>query len=322
VTLWVALATAAEPELASELDQIEADIAAQRARLAATEQRLEELRSQADGGRVVRFGEPVEVGPGERVAEVVAFGQDVDVEGHVLGDAVSFGGDVRVGSRGQVEGDAVSFGGEVQLFDGAAVKGRTLQLALPVAVPAVEYVGAAGSEPSGGASEPAAASGALRLTTPMSELFDSLYRRVVWILSVAGAGMLVVGLFPQRVSAVAQDLEARPIRAAVVGTLSTGFLLLFSVMFTAATLGLGSPVAVLLVLGLGFAWLLGFVGLCQAVGDRLPVQQRPHGRWIALLVGVLLVSFLGSLPWVGWMVVGSASVLGIGAALSTRFGSR
>jgi hypothetical protein len=68
------------------------------------------------------------------------------------------------------------------------------------------------------------------------------------------------------------------------------------------------------------AWLLGFVGLCQAVGDRLPVQERPHGRWIALLVGVLLMTFLGSLPWVGWVVVGGASLLGIGAALSTRFG--
>ena len=73
---------------------------------------------------------------------------------------------------------------------------------------------------------------------------------------------------------------------------------------------------------LGLAWLLGFVGLCQTVGDRLPLDLGPHGRWIAFLVGVVLITCLGSLPAIGWLFVSGASLVGLGAAISTRFGSR
>jgi hypothetical protein len=71
---------------------------------------------------------------------------------------------------------------------------------------------------------------------------------------------------------------------------------------------------------LGLAWLMGFVGLCQAVGDRLPFEQKPHGRWLAFLVGALLLTCVGNLPVVGWLVVIAASTMGIGAALSSRLG--
>ena len=58
------------------------------------------------------------------------------------------------------------------------------------------------------------------------------------------------------------------------------------------------------------------------MGDRLPVESRPYGRWLAFLVGVVLLTFLGSLPWVGWLVIAGASVLGVGAAISSRFGAQ
>ena len=83
---------------------------------------------------------------------------------------------------------------------------------------------------------------------------------------------------------------------------------------------LGLPMSFVLFGLLGIAWLLGFVALCQAVGDKLPFEQKPHGRWIAFLVGVLLVGFVGALPFVGWVTIVGISVIGIGAALSTKFG--
>ena len=95
----------------------------------------------------------------------------------------------------------------------------------------------------------------------------------------------------------------------------------FSGLFVLLTLGLGTPVSALLMAGLGAAWLFGFVGLCQVVGDRLPFADKPQGRWLTFLVGTMLLTFLGSLPWVGWLVVFTASMVGIGAAITSRFGS-
>lgn len=270
------------------------------------------LATVGPNGERVGYGEVVLVRPDETVEEVVSFGNDVHVAGHVEGDAVSFGGNVQVARTGTVDGDAVSFGGRVQVDDGGVVNGNRVAMGVPMALP-VAVAPPSSAEPSG-------AAGNLRLATDTQTFFQWLYRRLVLMLSVAGAGVLVVGLFPARVGRVAQDLEARPVRAAVVGTLATGFLAAFGVLFAIVTLGLGSPISVLLFLALAVAWLLGFVGFCQAVGDRLPVRERPHGRWIAFLVGIVLLTFLGSLPWVGMLVVGAASLLGIGAALSTRFG--
>ncbi|MEQ1501723.1 MAG: hypothetical protein ABMB14_05805 [Myxococcota bacterium] len=302
--------------LERELHALREEVERQSAELAA----LRDARPEPDGaptleagvgddddGRV-GYGEPIVVNLGEEVDEVVSFGNDVDVAGRVLGDAISFGGNVRIQSTGEVEGDAVSFGGRVEVADGGKLLGDRVAMGMPASlaapIPATESPWA----------------GNLHLATDARAMLQSLYRRLVWMLSVAGAGVMVVGLFPSRVSRVALDLETRPVRAAVVGTLATGFLTVFAALFAVVTLGLGSPISLVLLAVLGIAWLLGFVGLCQAVGDRLPVQERPHGRWIAFLIGVCLITFLGSLPWVGWVVVGGASMVGIGAALSTRFG--
>lgn len=306
-------AFAGDEDLRQQVEDLQRRVEAQSREIEAlrTDRAADPAPADPASNQRVGFGEPVRVDVDEDVDEVVSFGHDVDVLGHVQGDAVSFGGDVRVGRTGQVGGDAVSFGGRVQVEDGGQVEGNRVAMDSPVGMPSVKLDPTEAEAP---------AAGSLHLTADAGSLLTSLYHRIVWMLSVAGASVLLVGIFPHRVSRVARDLEARPVRSAIVGTLATGFLVLFAVLFAVVTLGLGSPLSLLLLGLLGVAWLLGFVGLAQAVGDRLPVKERPHGRWIALLVGVLLISFLGSLPWVGWMVVLGASLLGIGASLSTRFG--
>lgn len=305
-------AEAERDELRSELEDLRAQVEELRAQQddAVRSDDGDDERDVRRGSSRTAFGEPVQVAVDEEVDEVVSFGDDVDVSGHVLGDAVSFGGNVVVHRTGLVGGDAVSFGGRVVVEDGGTIHGDRVAMDVP----------SAGAVPV----PPDAPVGTASLTAPpgwsATEMAQALYHKLVWLMSIAGAGVLVVGLFPQRVARVASDVESRPVRAAVVGTLATSLLLLFSVLFTVVTLGLGLPISLLLVGVLGIAWLFGFVGLCQAVGDRLPFEDRPHGRWIAFLVGIVLVSFLSSLPWVGWLVVMAASVLGVGSALSTRFG--
>jgi len=265
--------------------------------------------AQPDASKV-SFGRDVHVEAGDRVDEVVAFGGEVRVDGQVDGDAVSFGGDVRVGASGQVHGDAVSFGGQVTVSPGGKIGGERVGMAVP----------ASGLTPPTVQSGHAAATGNL-IGMANTELVNELFRRLVMLLSVAGAGVLVIGLFPDRVTRVAHDLRDGPVRAAVVGAAVSVFVLLFSILFVALTLGLGTPLSALLVGGLGLAWLLGFVALCQVVGDRLPLERQPHGRWLAFLVGVVLVSFVGALPWIGWLIVGFASILAVGASVSSRMGA-
>ena len=266
--------------------------------------------SAEEGPEIVSFGHPSVVAEGQVVEEVVSFGDDVDVAGHVLGDAVSFGGNVIVRSTGRIDGDAVSFGGDVQVDPQASMQGDRVAMGMPAfsTTPPVPPEG------------PTAA-GSLFESTDAWSLLAALQRRLFALCVLGGISVLVVALFPQRVNRVAQALEERPVRAAAVGSLATGFLTVFGLLFAIVTLGLGLPITFLLYTLLGVAWLLGFVAVCQAVGDRLPIEQRPQGRWIVLLVAVALLASLGSLPWLGWLLLGGVSVLGIGAAITSRFGA-
>jgi len=305
-------------------EDLEADVERMRAQLEELERRIDEKTAASasvpvtpvaadvdDDNERVAFGRPAKVLPGETVDEVVSFGEDVEVAGHVTGDAVSFGGDVLVRSTGRVDGDAVAFGGSVELEPNGVVAGDRVTMGMPSV-----------SLGLGTDDDAPPTVGAMSPSTDGRSLLAGVYRRLVLLLSLAGAGVLVVGLFPRRIGRIANDLEEHPVRAAVVGALATGFLTVFGVLFLVLTLGLGLPITLLLFALLGLSWLLGFVALCQAVGDRLPVESRPYGRWLAFLVGVVLLTFLGSLPWVGWLVVAGASLLGVGAAISSRFGGQ
>ncbi len=240
-------------------------------------------------------GGPLVIAVGQKADSAVGIGQDVHIRGHVLGDVTAIGANVRIFSTGSVDGDATAVGGVVRVDDGGDVHGNRVMLARDDLTTGLRDSSWAG-------------------------IWASLIHRLVLFLSFAGAGILVVALFPDRVARVAKQLTERPVGSLASGTIGAGVLLLGSLLFAITVIGL--PVSVVLMGLFGLAWLLGFVGLCQAVGDRLPMESKVHGRWLAFVGGSTLVAFLGSLPVLGILVVGATSALGMGAAFSTRFGTR
>lgn len=209
-------------------------------------------------------------------------------------DAISIGGDVVI--EGEVTGNAIAIGGRVLSEGGGSIDGNRISLlgegartTLPVATPALD-------------------------------LFRSIYQHVVWLLVVASAAVLVSGLFPTHVRRVAEYVESRPLRTAVIGLFTSGFVMLFSALFTTLTLGLGLPISVLLMGALGVAWLLGVVALSHAIGSRIELGRTVRTQWIAVLVGIVTMGLLTFVPVLGSLVFAVASVLGVGAAVSTWFG--
>lgn len=256
-------------------------------------ERRERGPDEGAGGSRVTYTSEIVVDEDDIVdGDVQAYGHDIIVEGRVTGNATALGGDIFVEDGGVIEGDATSIGGNVEIDDEGVVLGSRVEL--------------------GSSDEDVGWS--------LVDALSSLWHRAVFMLSFAGAGVLVVGLFPQRIGRIASAMDESPVRTVAVGFSAIVLLGIASVLFALTIIGL--PVSFLLWALLGLAWLMGFVGLCQAVGDRLPFEQKHHGRWLAFLVGVLLVSFLGVLPWVGWLLVIGGSVLGVGAAVGTRLGAR
>ncbi len=253
------------------------------------------LESQA----VSSFGGPVKVAMGEVVDEAVSFGAPVRVDGLVRGDAVSFGEDVIVGSTGHVTGDAVSFGGRVRIEPGGQVDGDRVALA---------------SEDT-----PTSATGLAVLAEKGGAWMHHMVRRTVLLLCLAGIGVLLLGLFPDKVHNTARGLERHPILYGLTGLLLSGTG--FAVAGLLAITLVGLPISLFVLLLLGLAWLLGFVALGQAVGDFLPVPPRLRGKVGAFLIGVVLLGAISFVPYLGKALIIFSFFPCVGAAVGTRFGA-
>jgi hypothetical protein len=291
-------------ELRELIEAHEEDIAELRLRLAEQQRELDRLHKhkRAPSKSVSAASGKVTVAANQVVHQAVAYGNDVVVAGEVTGDATAFGGDVVVINGGVVGGSAVALGGEVHLAPGGLIHGE--QVAFSLAPPAT--VSAAGALP--------------EQRGLLASFAANVYSKLIWFLCLAGAGVLTVGLAPQRVGRVATRVAEHPIRSMFLGAFVSGFIGLSALLFAITILGL--PVSFLLVSVMGLAWLLGFVGLSQAIGDHLPMRERVHGRWLAFLAGALCVTFFSVLPWVGSLVIVGAGLTGVGAAFGSRFGGR
>lgn len=253
-----------------------------------------------DGGQdIASFGGPVHVAVGMAVDEAVAFGASVTVEGTVEGDAVSFGEDVIIASTGVVNGDAVSFGGRVRVEEGGRVEGDRVALATDEA--------------------PTGASGLAMLAQKGGTWMHGMVRRTVLLLCLAGIGVLLLGLFPDKVRNTALGLERHPIRYGLAGLLLSGTG--FAVAGLLAITIIGLPISAFVLLLLGLAWLLGFVALGQAIGDLLPVPSTFRGKVGAFLVGVFLLGALSFVPYLGKLLIFFSFFPCVGAAVGTRFGA-
>ncbi len=250
----------------------------------------------------VAFGGSVTVDPGTEVSDAVAFGGTVTVAGDVRGDAVAFGGDVRIADGGHVRGDAASFGGRVVVEDGGVIDGETIQLGT---------AGLAGS-----------ILGALN--RPAATVFSWPTRMGFWFLG-AGArflcffllGLLVLGLAPSRVLAVASAVEREPAKAAGVGLLGALAFLPVTLLLVCTIVGIAVvPIFWLATVLAGF---FGFVAVALVIARRLPTKRKLTQAGL-LAVGSAVVVSVGLVPVIGKLLWLAGGLMAIGGVLMTRFG--
>ena len=241
---------------------------------------------------------PLIVAIGERLEQAVAFGGPVDVHGDVVGDAVSVGSDVLVRSTGVVEGNAVAVGGNVVVEPGGHVAGDRVALGEPNAVTSV--------------------AGAFGDASPKG-LMRGVFRQLSVLSCLMGAGVLLMGLWPQNVERVARPLGDRPFWYAIAGAILTASFVVGSGLLAITLVGI--PLAVLLSIVLAVAWLLGVVALCKAIGERFPVLER-RGAWATFLAGAVILGAVSLLPYVGPLLIVLVGFPAVGAALLTRLGNR
>ena len=242
---------------------------------------------------------------GEALSDVAALDGSVDVSGRVTGDIVVLRGDVRLAPTARVSGDVFVVGGTIRAARGAQTGGRMV-------------------------SYPNASSAWLTLLEGPSIGLGFASRLVLGaklalLASWAALLLLFFAASGRQVMETADGVRREPFRSFFVGLTGIVCLLLTGLFFSAFARGvIGVPLLVLVVLLAMVLKLWGMVAVFYALGDWLcrNLLKRRFRPLNAATVGLLVLGAVKFLPWFGVLAWTAATLIGVGAALSTKFGRR
>jgi hypothetical protein len=246
----------------------------------------------------VTLGSDVNVPAGAEVDSAVSLGGSVAVgDGAVVhDDVVAMGGNITIGEHAIVEGDLVSMGGSVTVAPTAVIKGNRVNMG-PQS-PAIGKVFHAAALPWG---------------------IIGVVASIVRVLLLFALATLAVMLMPRRMSVMQAFLTQRVAVSAVAGFAALAAIVPFCVLLVVTLVGIPLvPVAVVVFL---LAMVVGFAVVAVTIGARLPLLQNRKTIFTSLVLGFAVLTVLDfALPWIGTVLVFSASLVGMGAVMLSRLG--
>ncbi len=242
----------------------------------------------------------------------------------VNGDLILIGGTLTV--NGSVDGDIVSIGGVVNLEDAAVVNGSlTLVGASLKRSPSAQISGSVSEETPHFLDFDFLDENGLKLPfTPNQKPLNRVLTATFQALVMAVLAVLIGLLLPRNMKNSAAALVREPVVTGGVGLLTTVVAPVILVLLSITIILI--PVALLAAIALGLAIVFGNIVVGYEIGNRLSTVFKD--TWhpsIAAGIGTLLLSlvtgFAGIIPCIGWVLGFIASILGLGAVVTSRFGS-
>lgn len=238
------------------------------------------------------------------------------------GDVVVVGGTIT--SAGTVNGDLVVIGGAVTLEDSAMIDGNVMTTGATFKRSPLAQV-------TGTITEQSPTVFNVDRTNlfrfPFATKEDYLARFLMVALESLGLAVLavIVGLFlPSQTKRVSDMIVKEPLVTGGVGLL-TLFCAPIALVLISITLIL-IPVAALAAVVFALAILYGWIAVGNEIGER--IGRLFHAEWatpisagIGVLLLTLVVGTLNLLPCLGWIFGFIVIILGVGAVVSSRFGS-
>ncbi len=238
----------------------------------------------------------------------MAFGGRIIVEGEVQGSVVGFGAEILLKSTAEVDGDVISLGGAIKKEHGSVIGGDTVQFGLESYADIKKFF----KEGLGGV---------FGMKIIPFLLLIKLFMLFIWFI----LAVLLAAVFPRPIAYASSQIKTQFWPVFGTGILSiiifTG-LVVFSAFLSLILIGI--PILIALVfLGIsikifGRVILFHFFGesLSKAFGSKNPSTIG------AVILGFILVSFIGFIPIFGSLFYFVLSILGWGSVIRTKFGTK
>ncbi len=265
-------------------------------------------------GDLKAYGSDVRIADGAEVTGIVrAYGGSVTIDGSVGGNALAYGGSVRVGETADIDRSFGAVAGEVRLAgriggDASAVAGDVTLAETASIGGNLNHFGELHDE--GGTVDGVIQDGNDLALGPPTEILTAGFGVAMFVGNLL-VGAVLLRIAPRFADSAAGTVRTEPVYTAAVG-LAAALGTLGGVAVLAVTI-IGLPLAFGLFLAfLLLAWVGNVYGQ-YAVGAAALSPTGYENRYFALVVGVVGVTLLGFVPYLGTLV--SIVVFGLGAGV-------
>ena len=247
---------------------------------------------------LIKVGESITIPEGSVVKTAVDVGGSITIYGKVEEDVVCVGGSVFLKDSAMVGGNVVSVGGKIMKEPGAILKGDVVEISIPAVSPFVCFFTKDG------------------FLTGIA-IFQLLNFIGFVILTV-----ILVAIFTKQLGKVSSKIEKDVLVSFLVGTLLLVlFVPIIIVLFISLVGMVLVPVWIVLAISAG---IFGYTAAAHLLGKKTFHAFRLKGlsMMTETLLGVLLLSLVGFIPIAGFLVKLIATLCGLGAVYTTRFGTK
>ncbi|MDD5100290.1 MAG: hypothetical protein PHP66_04995 [Syntrophales bacterium] len=250
--------------------------------------------------KLIKIGSDVTVEAGEKIRSVWTIGGQITVNGTVEQSAVAIGGSVVLTKTAVVKGNVASLGGVIVMSRDAEVGGELTEIN---SSNIYETLAAAVSSEWEG----------------WSWIFAVISLSIFLVILVLA--LLIAALLPKPVRVVSEAIRENTFKVILCGILGLVLIAPLALLLTISVVGIALiPLEVIVVV---CSVLLGFIAVGRVVGAKaLQIFKRPNpGIVRETFWGLIILWLIGWIPYIGWMVKAVAIVIGLGAALVSRFGT-
>jgi hypothetical protein len=256
--------------------------------------------STAEEKSIIKIGSDVVIEEGQKVRHVITIGGQITVSGAVESHVVAVGGSVVLTKTAFVGGNVVTLGGVIVMARDSQVNGNLMEM------------------------------NSSNLYDTLTTALSSEWEGWSWIFAVISlaiflvlmvVALLIVALLPKPVRVVADAIGENTFKVVLCGLLGLVLIAPLALLLTISVVGIALiPLEVIVVV---CSILLGFIAVGQLIGRKVyQLLKRPNPGMIReTFWGLIILWLIGWLPYIGWMAKAIAIVIGLGAALVTRFGT-
>jgi hypothetical protein len=262
---------------------------------------LDPTAVSATGGKnIVKIGSDVKIEAGQKVYNVVVVGGQITVSGTVEKSVVAVGGSVVLTRTAVVGGNVVSIGGVIVIARDAEVGGSLTEI------------------------------NSSNLNEIFATAVSSEWKGWSWIFAVISlsiflvilvSAMLIVALLPKPVRVVSEAIHENTFKVVLCGLLGLVLIAPLALLLTISVVGIALiPLEMIFVV---CSVLLGFIAVGRFAGRAVfhILGRKDPSILRETFWGLIILWLIGWIPYIGWMVKAIAIVVGLGAALVTRFGT-